>query len=235
VLSQKANSDRAGRWLGNGRGPRDELTYVVWALNGFIYRELEGDEFGDYDDIQRKTPPLLRELVQCWQAYGSDLQKFHRADPTTWADLHQYLKNHAPLLSYTPGSGGANLISDPNPGKTPYQEAIRFFLMLILNPEWNRLAGPCARCDNFYIRGSARNKVYCSRSCGTRATALAATKSKRDEERAEKLRRVTDLCQRWRRSNTKKDWKDWICQHDISKTFLTRAVNKGDLKAPVRN
>jgi hypothetical protein len=66
---------------------------------------------------------------------------------------------------------------------------------------------------------------------------LAATKSKRQEERAEKLRTVAELCQRWLRAETGKDWKSWICQnqHDITKTFLTRAVSKGDLKPPVRN
>jgi len=217
--------------------PRDELKFVVWALNGGpIFRELVGEEFGDYEQIERETPPILRELVQRWQASGPDLEKFYRDNPTTWAAVEQHLKENAPLLWCTPGSGGANLICSPLPGKTSSEEAVRLFLMLILNPEWERLAGPCARCGNYYIRRTARNKAYCTRSCGTRATALAATKRKREGERAEKLRRVVKLCQQWRTTRTKQDWKSWICgQRDITKTFLTRAVNKGDLKPPVHN
>jgi hypothetical protein len=236
VGTQKAKSDRAGRYLGIGP-PRAELKFVVLALNGGpIFREMEGEEFGDYEEIERETPRILRGVVQRWQASGPDLEKFHRANPTTWDAIGQHLKRNAPLLSYTPGSGGANLIGSPSPGKTPSQEAVRFFLMLILNPEWERLAGPCARCDNYYIRGRARNKIYCSRSCGTRATALAATKRKRTQERAEKVRIVVDLCEQWRTARTKQDWKSWICRKtDIKKTFLTRAINRGDLKPPVRN
>lgn len=204
-------------------------------MNGkTIFREAEGEEFGNYEKILRETPPILRGIVQRWQASGPDLSEFRRGNPTTWAALQQHLKNHPPLLSQTEVSGGADLICDPYPSKTPDQEAVRFFLMLILNPEWAKLAGPCARCRNYYIRGSARNKSYCSRSCGTRTTALAATKKKRDEERAEKLRQVTKLCEQWSTKRISQDWKSWVCGHDVTKTFLTRAVNKGDLKAPVR-
>lgn len=234
---QKARSDPAGRWLGIGGRGRDELKYVVWALNGGpIYREWEGEEFGDFEEIGRETPPILRDLVQRWQSSGPDLEKFHRDNPTTWADVQQYRKTNPPMLLPSRGSGGASLIESPFPGNTPYQEAVRFFIMLILNPEWERLAGPCARCGNYYIRRTALNKAYCSRSCGTRATALAATKRKREEERAAKLHRVDKLCQQWRTTRTKKDWKSWICvQRDITKSFLTRAVNNGDLNPPVRN
>ena len=234
VNARRAKSNRAGRWLGIGMGHRDELQLVVDALNGkYIYREENGEDLGDYDEIHRDTPAILRELVEAWQWSGPDLAKFHRDNPMTWAAAAEFWKRNPPLLWYTPGSGGADLIGSPTPGITPSQEAVRFLLMLILNPEWERLAGPCTRCGNYYIRRSARNKVYCSRSCGTRATALAATKRKREEERAEKLRRVVQLSQKWITARTKQDWKSWICeQRDITRSFLTRAGNNGDLKVP---
>jgi hypothetical protein len=235
---QRAKSDRTGRWVGNGARLLDQLKFVVWALNGGpIFREAEGQEFGDCRKIEREAPPILRELVRRWQASGPDLYKFHRDNPATWAAVGQHLKENAPLLWYTAGSGGANLIANTSPGKTPSQEAIRFLLMLILNPEWERLAGPCAGCGSYYIRGTAANTAYCTRSCGTRATALAATKRKRKEERSEKLCWVGKLCQQWRTTRSKQDWKSWICERspEITKTFLTRAVNNGDLKPPIRN
>ena len=208
----------------------------MWALNGVaVFREVEDQEFGDVREIERETPPILRGFVQRWQASGPNLKKFHRDNPTTWEAVVQYRKRNPPDLCYAVGSGGASMIESPYPGKTPFQEAVRLFLMLILNPEWEKLAGPCARCCNYYIRGTALNKVYCSLSCGTRATALAATKRKREGERAEKLHRVAKLCQQWRTTRTKQDWKSWICgQRDITKTFLTRAVNKGELEVPTK-
>ena len=217
---------------------REELQAVVDALNGKqIFREWEGEEFGDYFEILREAPPILRQLVQAWQWSGPDLERFHRDNPETWSTVCQHLKQKPPLLCYSPGSGGASLIGSPFPNNTPSKEAVRLFIMLILNPEWERLAGPCARCGNYYIRRTARNKAYCSRSCGTHATALAATKRKREEDRAEKLSRVTQLCRQWRTTRTKQDWKSWISEQspDITKTFLTRAVNSGELKPPVRN
>ena len=46
---------------------------------------------------------------------------------------------------------------------------------------------------------------------------------------------VAKLCQQWRTTRTKQDWKSWICgQRDITKTFLTRAVNKGELEVPTK-
>src|SRR5260370_6911228 len=193
---------------------RDELKLVVWGLNGGpIFREVESEEFGDYEEIERETPPILRGLVQRWQASGPNLKKFHRDNPTTWAAVEQYRKQNPPMLWYAVGSGGASLIESPSPGNTPSQEAVRLFLMLILNPEWERLAGPCTRCGNYYIRRTALNKTYCSRSCGTRATALAAKKRKREEERADKLRRVTQWCHGGRSTLPKQNSKPLISAH----------------------
>ena len=225
-----------GKFLGALIDPRIELEWIVVALNGGpIFREEHSSDV-DYEKVDEETSSILREIVQRWQASGPDLAKFDRDNPGTLGALNEHLKKNPPLLRGTPGSGGANLAGNPSSGVTPCQEASRLFLMLLLNPEWHTLAGPCARCRNYYIRGRARNKIYCSRSCGTRATALVATRRQREEARAKKLFRVHKSCEEWSSAPTKQDWKSWVCSklRDVTKTFLTRSVNKGDVKPPVR-
>ena len=132
--------------------------------------------------------------------------------------------------------GGVGLAMNSIPQPEPYDEALRLFIELLLNPECGRLAGPCDRCGNYYIRGSVKNKIYCSRFCGTRATAIAATKKKREKEAAAKLERAARRAHEWRTSKTKLDWKTWINhkEPDITSHFLTRAVTNGGLNEPHR-
>ena len=47
-----------------------------------------------------------------------------------------------------------------------------------LNPEWHKLAGPCARCGRYYLKKRASQKVYCSRRCGNAATAIERTRER---------------------------------------------------------
>jgi hypothetical protein len=216
------------------------LQFVVDALNGkgLFSVEVEPAEEELYDRLLRKAPPILREIVGDYQASGPNLQWFSRDWPTTWTNVTRYWTARPVELAPGP-SGGAGFVHTfaDRLGRTPYEEALRFFLLLIINPEWDKLAGPCARCDNYYIRRTARNKVYCSRACGTSATAIAAVRKRRDEEHADKLRRAREAAQQWIKSRSRFDWKQWISRKepDITVKFLTRAANNGNLKAPVRN
>ena len=121
------------------------------------------------------------------------------------------------------------------PGATPYQEALRFFVLLLINPEWKRLAGPCARCGAYYIKKRASQKVYCSRRCGNAATAIIRTREQRQAYHADKLHRAAEAASVWSVTPSKLDWKQWVCHKhsDITAKFLTRAVNTGELKTPV--
>jgi hypothetical protein len=215
------------------------LQNIVDALNGKQLFSIEdGEEFGDYEQKLRETPPILKELVEAWQRSGPDLEKFYRDWPTVWANVTRYWKATPVELSWGP-SGGACLVHrfTDRPGRTPLEEAFRFFILLIMNPKWDKLAGPCAGCGAYYMRRTARNSTYCTRRCATRTTAIAATRKRRDEERAEKLRKATQLSQQWLSARTKQDWKPWISRREpeITIHWLTRAVNQGDLKPPVRN
>jgi hypothetical protein len=102
-----------------------------------------------------------------------------------------------------------------------------------LNPEWEKLAGPCARCGRYYLKKRASQKVYCSRRCGNAATAVARTSKRIEAERNDKLRRVKTAIREWRSAKTQQDWKHWVATRaGVDLRFLTRAVNKGDLVPP---
>ena len=110
------------------------------------------------------------------------------------------------------------------------------FHFLTLNPHCEKLAGPCARCESYYVKKRASQKVYCSRRCGNAATAVIRTREKLAAERADKLRRATAAARKWTTTRTSLDWKRWVSdmEPDITPKFLTRAVNQGVLKPPVR-
>jgi hypothetical protein len=119
---------------------------------------------------------------------------------------------------------------------TPEVEAFVLFHQLTVNPQCERLAGPCARCGNYYIKKRASQKVYCSRRCGNAATAVVRTRERVAAEHEDKMRRAADAARKWSSARSNLDWKLWVSskEPDITPKFLTRAVNRGVLKPPVR-
>jgi len=241
---RRAKSSTAG-WTGRlvpvANRPRFELQRTVDALNGKLPRvQVNGPD----DDLAqerrfKETPPLLRTLVQAWLLSGPDLVKFSFKHRKMWADVDRYWTSSTrlnPLRMVGAPGGGAAFFMNSIPEHDPHDEALRWFTELLFNPECSKIAGPCPRCGNYYICRSARNKVYCSRSCGTRTTALAATRRRRDEEHADKLLRAAKTAQAWTTDRTKKDWKPWVSDRypDITLKFLTRAVNNGELTPPTK-
>ena len=225
-----------GRLVPITNRPRYELQVVVDALNGKIRQEqVLGEEDAFAEKKRREEAPLiLREIVRLWQLSGPNLFRFSVNNRDLWAEVDGYWKTIPLYLVGSPNGGGALLWND-RPSRNPRREALRFFINLLMNPECDKLAGPCERCDRYYIRKTVRNKSYCSRSCGTQATALAATKKTRAEAHANKLRTARALISRYEAIRTKVPWKQWVSlRGEISPRFLTRAVNKGELKTPLR-
>jgi len=219
------------------------LERIVNALNGkFEWQQVPGPDAARTQERKfKETPLLLRKLVKAWQLSGPDVTKFSFNHREMWADVARQFQTGMelnPLLLVGAPGGGAAFFMNSRPQPDPYKEALRLFIELLLNPECGRLAGPCGRCGNYYVRRSAKNKLYCSRSCGTRATALAATKKKREEEHGDKLRRAAEAAQEWTTARTRLDWKQWVsrsCKEPpITPKFLTRAVNKGELQSPTK-
>lgn len=186
----------------------------------------------------------MRRLVESWQQSGPSLTKMMLADVAllwklkkmTWRA--QWVPTSTPrayltLFPVIP----KNMMKKCHDGKrrmTPEGEARMLFSRLTLNPEWDKLGGPCGRCAKYFIKNTARHRKYCTRQCGSFATAKASTRERLDQEHADKLRRAEAAARLWPRARTNLDWKLWVKQKepDISPKWLTRAVNKGELQSP---
>jgi hypothetical protein len=174
----------------------------------------------------------LRRLVKAWLESGPDLKKMLEADKVLSRNVR-----HGRTLLVATGGGRGHLLWLPNPpcsspASWDYQ-ALAMFMDLIVHPYWEKLGGPCARCGDYYIKKTRRQKVYCSQRCGSATTAIPATRRKRAEEHAEKLRRAQVASAEWITTRTKDGWKDWTSSHTgITMHWLTRAVSNGELRPP---
>ena len=183
----------------------------------------------------------LRGIVKQWQDSGPNLWKLFGGNPELWAETQTAFR---PSLVPT-RSGHANLRLLDNAGAPGVMEelgrhGVRFYAVVLfnaltLNPQWKKLAGPCARCGDYYIKKRELQKVYCSRQCGNAATAIARTRERIKGERDDKLSRAKVAIREWRSAKTQENWKHWVAIHSgVDQRFLTRAVNKGDLVPPTK-
>lgn len=190
------NSKTTSGWTeGSGLPPEDELQYVIRALNGEMLFAVTGPENDKewhlLDKLERETREPLRYYVDLWERSGRNLKKMWRDYYVESLRLYKYSETHPIQL----GLGDSNRVSYHHTfldryGSTPDEEAALFFLTLICNSQNEKLGGPCAGCDRYFMRRTAGNTTYCSRSCASRATAIAATNRKRAQEHAYKLHRA---------------------------------------------
>ena len=77
----------------------------------------------------------------------------------------------------------------------------------------------------------ASQKVYCSRTCGNAATAVARTRRKWDEERPKRLKQARRLGGMWSRTKTAEPFQTWAEEHypDLTQKFLTTAIHRKKL------
>lgn len=189
----------------------------------------------------------MRRLVNGWERSERDVAKML----LTHAELKPYLygdrKQLPPWRAMPlPSGSGLRVILMPNGPNHPMtrEELIRdearlMFLHFLIHPLRERLCKePCVRCARYYVKKTARQKVYCSRRCSRDGTAAFATKSRLREERDHKLRIASEEARNWISARTDKDWKTWVASRKSAKRvgitpkFLTRAVNNSELQAP---
>lgn len=176
----------------------------------------------------------LRQLVQRWRESGPNLERMLDSDQILESEMKA-----AWYGKYLPGKHArAHIFLRPTKvfHNTNHELAVGMFAALTLNPDCEKLAGPCIHisCGKYFIRKSKRLTGYCSRLCCQRASALRHTKRRLEEERKDKLNRARAAIQQWRTSHTRVDWKVAVCNRepDITMKFLTRAVTRCDLVEP---
>jgi hypothetical protein len=152
----------------------------------------------------------------------------------SWREIQKRLQAHL-----APSGTGAypvvQYVGEKGKPWTAWDFAIQHFIWLITNPEHHKFAGPCARCGHYYVMKRASQRVYCSRTCGNAATAMARTREKWDKERGKRLKRAERAMRRWSRLKTTERFQDWAERRypGLGKKFLTRAINKKELPKPI--
>jgi len=176
----------------------------------------------------------LLQLIDEWQKSGDlNRMKFPQDCPSLWqmqAEIRVFLSPTSSRRAYVTWAYGPR-----KRAWTAWDHAASWFIQLITNPECERLGGPCPRCGKYFVRAGAKEKTYCSRECASVSSALESTKLRRAKEHADRLLRAENAIKRYRNNTGRwESWKDCVTasEPDISKKFLTRAVNSGELSAP---
>ena len=210
---------------------RDNLEHIIQALNS------EG-----------ATGARLRELITAWEKSGPNLQKMMYADQRLGRTLRQACR-----VGYRPtatGKADLELLIDPLAFEIGYheairkhfhrrppeeglaamraeQEAIRLFVSLTLHPDCEKVAGPCARCQSYYIRKRTKQKC-CTRTCGNVIRNTARNRDKRKKAHDASLKKARIAMLKYRNHP---DWKQ-KASRAAGRTvkWVTRAVNNGELK-----
>ncbi len=180
----------------------------------------------------------LRRLVGLWQVSNRDLNTLFKQHQ----DLQDACRAGTTFL-LPDRDGKAQLAWFPDLGNFPLpsqkKEALHLFVQFLVNPLSDKLRGPCARCDDYYLQNRVNNKTYCRRQCGARYTALASTQARRQEAKKIRLEAAQSAVIEWERNHQRERW-DVLVAKKVSKCSLipvtvkwvTRAVNNGELRRP---
>jgi hypothetical protein len=181
----------------------------------------------------------LRRLVEEWRRSGPNVIKLFEQEP----ELAAFSKR-GQIAFYPTDAGRGHLVWSPSDvlqGISPPKDVARDrFMMLITSPDWETLSGPCLGCGDYFRKKVDRPRVYCSARCGSKVSAVKATETTRERDHLEKIKIAQTFVEEWKEKPRRDDWKAWIAAKGLIKRnvkftehWLTRAVNRGDLKPPV--
>jgi hypothetical protein len=184
--------------------------------------------FQYYSSAQRE----LRRLTRTWFESGPNTRKLLANDPVLMSELNNFRVNLIPT-----GTGRAQLMWFTLPVETnkPDSSSLAYghFISFLLNPENRKLAGPCKKCDRYYIKKTKRRVVFCTDTCGSQYTSREWNRSRANEDQARKLQRAQRCLLQWANTKTRMTWKDFVHRETtISKNFLTRVEKRGLLVPP---
>jgi len=174
----------------------------------------------------------LDRLIKLWMNSGPNLRKMFRKYP----ELAQRARTGRTVFYPLP-SGRGYLewvpIVNERAAPSPEDQALEYFMALITNSQWEMLGGPCQRCKDYFLKKTRRQRVYCSRTCGSRVTAGQAVNRHRQQQRAKKIVIAQRAIGKYSEHKRREAWKEWVSnQTGCTKRWITRAVNKGELRRP---
>jgi hypothetical protein len=181
----------------------------------------------DHDPTLRES---LRNIVKEWNDSGPNLCKMFKANP----EIERRVCNSFRISVIPSVSGGAHvqILSVDCVRAMDSRDPYFIFAALTLSPYLDLFAGPCKRCDSYYIKKRKNQGSYCSRKCANAATAIVTSQKKRDIDHKIKLLKASEALTVWERTKSPRsnDWKEYVSQSaNLTSKWITRAVNKGEL------
>jgi hypothetical protein len=183
---------------------------------------------GDYRPVRQE----LRRLIRTWFECELNVGKLLKADPVV---AKAALVFDAHLISGRSGQGHILCVPVPKdmPLGNPLSIAIGLFLGFLFNPYSHMLAGPCKECDQYYVRKTIRQIVYCSSKCGRKHTSRESNRVRAQTQRAKDIKLAQNALNSWCQDSHKEGWKDYVHRKTrVSKNLLTRTFKSGELVAP---
>jgi hypothetical protein len=154
---------------------------------------------GGFRKVQKDYKPVQRELqrlVQDWFDSGPNVAKLFSVQPSVARaalDLRAHLipskTGRAHLITTT--------VSENLPPGAPLEVALGLFFNFLINPENDKLGGPCKRCSKYYVKKTKRQIAYCSKKCGLKHTSKAAIRKKREDEHSKQLQKAERFSDLW--------------------------------------
>ena len=201
-------------------------------------------ELNDGTDAEVRAD--LAQLVRAWQAARiADRTPFEREVDAPapvllkmsfpagcpcrrWAEVEK--RCGFGLAPFGTGTHPYAYYSGPRPW-TKWDHALKLFVELVTNPLRDSLAGPCARCERFFVKKRESQKVYCSRDCGNAATAIARTRRNWEAQHEERLEQAKKARRAYDQSTTTEPFQAWAAKRypGLTKHFLTRLLNNREL------
>jgi len=181
-----------------------------------------------------------RRLLETWIAADRNFEDWRKQNPDLNFWLLKALSER--ISSLQPGPDGRACVrwlrppvDEPGLLDAPTWVACEHFIALVTS-QYDKAVYKCDRCGNYYLSTSRRRrKRYCSRRCGSIATATESMSRRRLLDRQAKLERVARALGKLEsvQPSPTSDWKTWVSDNaGVTRKFLTRAVNKGDVQAP---
>jgi hypothetical protein len=174
----------------------------------------------------------LRRLTESWLTNGRNLNSLLVAEPAL-AQAAQEMETRI-----VPGPDGrARLLLRFRSRQAEQLDrrtsTAHLFVSFLLNPDNDRLIGRCSRCKSFIERKTLHHKIYCSRKCALMSTSKAALRKRRQKERNDNLIALRLEISRLSKKELSGSWKDYASKRaGVTKTFLTRAINSGEIITP---
>jgi hypothetical protein len=188
---------------------------------------------GENSQIEEADREELKRLVKLWLECEFNLNRMATA---LGAQNIKSISFNGTFHLHVNREGRPILVPYPAEGSSHAQG---IFLQLLLNPDSERLGGPCGRCGRYFLKETWHRRTFCSRACLTFSTAVKATQKARKKKSADRLQWAAKAIADWQRAKRRGSWKAWTikCFRDerreyITEKSLTRWVNEGKLKAP---